>query len=170
MEIQKGHSLVHWDALTSRGQRLWGLAVDDSHWKIPDFGGGWIVLKSEKLDQTGILESLKSGNFYSSSGPEIHDICIDGDQLKVACSPARSIYVIDQYHYSPLSVNAWGEESLVEGCINLLEMVNSKKPLTKATFTLDPRMEILRIEIVDFMGKSAWSNPYFKKPGQESWG
>jgi hypothetical protein len=169
MEIQKGHSLVHWDALTSRGQRVWGLAVDDSHWINPDFGGGWIVVKTDHFDQDGILESLKSGNFYSSSGPEIHDICVDGDELKVTCSPARSIYVFDQYHFSPLSANVWGKESLEEGCSNLFEMIQTKKPITEATFRLDPRQEVLRIEVVDFLGRSAWSNPYFKNHGGQSW-
>lgn len=169
MEVQRGHSLVHWDGLTSRGQRLWGLAVDDAHWITLDYGGGWIVAKTDHFDQGGILGALRSGNFYSSAGPEIHDICVDGDLLKVTCSPARSIYVFDQYHYSPLSINTWGNEIPEEGCSAFLETIQSQKPITEAEFKLDPRQEILRIEVIDLLGRSAWSNPFFKNHAQQTW-
>jgi hypothetical protein len=88
LEIQKGHSLVHWDGLLRRGPLLWGLATDDSHWKYPDYGGGWIMLRAEKLDEESVLAALRQGHFYASSGPQIHDIQIEGDQLTVRCSPA----------------------------------------------------------------------------------
>jgi predicted metal-dependent phosphoesterase TrpH len=42
LDIQKGHALVHWDAVLRRGQRILGLATDDSHWINPDYGGGWV--------------------------------------------------------------------------------------------------------------------------------
>jgi hypothetical protein len=40
LEINKGHSLVHWDGLLRRGQNVWGLATDDSHFFYPDYGRG----------------------------------------------------------------------------------------------------------------------------------
>lgn len=169
LEINKGHSLVHWDALTSRGHRTWGLAVDDSHFITNDFGGGWIVVKSEYLSRNGIVASLRSGDFYSSSGPEIHDIRVDGNELTVNCSPARSIFVFDQYHFCPLSVNAWGADLWDDGSSDLLESYQSMKPVTEASFILDPRQNVLRIEVVDYMGRSAWSNPYFKNSDSGSW-
>jgi len=54
IEIHKGHSLVHWDALLRRGPALWGFASDDSHFKIPDSGGGWIMVKAKDLEQKSI--------------------------------------------------------------------------------------------------------------------
>ena len=169
IEIQKGHSLVHWDALIRRGPCLWGFASDDSHFKIPDYGGGWIMVKSKDLEQRSILESIRLGNFYSSMGPEFHDMSIESNLLHVRCSPVRSIYVLGQYYYSPQSINVWDGYSGDLSCSQLLLPESTGKVLTQGTFKLDPRQEILRVEIVDFYGRSAWSNPYIKNTGQVHW-
>ena len=169
VEIKKGKSLVHWDALLRRGPSLWGFASDDAHFKIPDFGGGWIMVKSENLDQNSILESIRLGNFYSSMGPEFFDISIEKNLLHVRCSPVRSIYVLGQYYYSPVSVNAWDDQPGDSGISQLLLPETTGKAITQATFKLDPRQEFLRVEITDFYGRSAWSNPYFKNTGQIHW-
>ena len=89
--------------------------------------------------------------------------------LTVKCSPARSIYVFDQYHYSPLAVNAWDGDTFEEGASFIFEKVVNKKPITEATFKINPRQEIIRIEVVDYHGRSAWSNPYFKNSDQITW-
>jgi hypothetical protein len=169
IEQQRGHALTHWDALTSRGQKIWGYAVDDAHWKIADHGGGWIVVRTIKLDQVSILNAIKDGDFYSSCGPEIHDISIEGDQLTVKCSPARSVYVFDQYHYSPLAVNAWDGDTFEEGASNIFEKVHKFKPIKEAIFKIKPMQELIRIEVVDYQGRSAWSNPYFRNPDLINW-
>ena len=56
-----------------------------------DAFGGWIHVRAERLDPWLILESLKAGRFYSSQGPEIHHIGVDGGDIAVACSPASVI-------------------------------------------------------------------------------
>lgn len=169
IEGQRGHALVHWDALTSRGQKIWGFAVDDSHWKTADHGGGWIVVRADHLDQISIIGAIRSGDFYSTCGPEIHDIRVEEDRLTVTCSPARSIYVLDQYHYSPLAINAWDGDTFEDGSSAIFDNSDVKIPVTKAIFKLDLRQELFRIEVVDFQGRSAWSNPYFKNPDQGMW-
>ena len=54
---------------------------------------GWVMVKAEALEPELLLAALKRGDFYSSQGPEIHDIVVDGDEVKVACSPASWISV-----------------------------------------------------------------------------
>lgn len=168
-EIQKGHSLSHWDSLIRRGPKIWGVASDDAHWKYPDYGGGWIVLKAENLDRSSIIQSLILGNYYSSSGPEIYDMQIEGNSLHIACSPARSIYVNGQYHFSPISKNIWDSYKGDDGCSELIIPNGKFEPMTEVSFELDPRQEILRIEVVDIYGRSAWSNPYFKDKELDQW-
>lgn len=92
LEINKGHSLVHWDGVLRRGQRVWGLAVDDSHFAYPDHGRGWVMVRAERLDEPSILDALRQGQFYSTMGPEIYDVQIEGQQVTVRCSPARSFW------------------------------------------------------------------------------
>lgn len=169
IEIHKGLSLALWDALLRRGPALWGFASDDSHFKNPDYGGGWVMVKSKDLTQKSILDSIKLGNFYSTTGPEIYEISIEENKLHVSCSPVRSIYVIGQYYYSPQSINVWDGYSGDLDSSNLMLPESTGKVITEATFKLDPRQEILRVEIMDFYGRSAWSNPYFKNTGQIRW-
>ncbi|NOZ29302.1 MAG: CehA/McbA family metallohydrolase [Chloroflexi bacterium] len=142
LEIQKGHSLVHWDLLLRRGQRIWGLAVDDCHWRYPDHGKGWVVVRTAENEPRAILDALRAGAFYASMGPEIHDVTLDGRDVTVRCSPARSVYVTGGYNYCPNAVHAW-----------------DGKPITEVTVTLHPRQEYFRIEVVDFEGRSAWTQP-----------
>jgi hypothetical protein len=144
LDSGKALSLVHWDGVLRRGQRIFGVATDDSHWAYPDSGGGWIWLRSREPDQPSILAALGAGAFYSSTGPEIHDVRLDGRQVTVHCSPALSILVIGDYYHCPMGAHAW-----------------DGKPLTEATFTLHPRQEYLRVEVVDRERRSAWTNAYF---------
>jgi hypothetical protein len=144
LDIQKGHSLVHWDAILRRGQRVFGLATDDSHWVYADYGRGWVLVCAERLDQPTILDAIRRGQFYSTMGPEIYDVQLDGRQVTVHCSPARSIFIVGDYYNCPTAAHAW-----------------DGRPLTEATFTLHPQQEYLRVEIVDMNNQSAWSNAYF---------
>ena len=47
----KGFSTVHWDDLLAAGRRLWGLAVEDAHWRrgARDAGLGWVWVKASAL-------------------------------------------------------------------------------------------------------------------------
>jgi hypothetical protein len=169
IDINKGHSLAHWDALLRRGPSLWGFASDDAHFKIPDYGGGWIMVKSKELESASILEAIRQGNFYSSMGPEIYDMHIENNYLHISCSPVRSIYILGQCYFSPRSINVWDDYSGNLGTSQLLVPESTNGGITEASSKLDPRQEILRVEIVDFYGRSAWSNPYFKNTGQIHW-
>jgi hypothetical protein len=144
LDIQKGHSLVHWDAVLRRGQRVFGLATDDSHWVYPDYGRGWVLVCAERLDQPSILEAIRRGHFYSTMGPEIYDVQLDGRQVSVRCSPARSIFLVGDSYHCPTAAHAWDGQPIIE-----------------ATFTLHPQQEYLRVEIVDMDYQSAWTNAYF---------
>ena len=104
------------------------------------------MVNAPRLDQSAILEALCQGQFYSSMGPEIYDVQMDDRQVIVHCSPARSIYLIGDYYHCPKAAQAW-----------------DGRPLTEATFTLDPQQEYLRVEVVDMECQSAWTNAYFIK-------
>jgi hypothetical protein len=67
------------------------LAVDDAH-LLPGqdiWNGGWIVVNAPACKPQEILHAIRSGNFYSSCGPEIHSITFDGGQLHLETSPVR---------------------------------------------------------------------------------
>ena len=74
-----------WDYLLKQGHRIMGIASDDSHGKTRFMG--WIVVYTtsstrEELTLENVMESLFSGNFYSSQGPNM-DIAINEKQFTI---------------------------------------------------------------------------------------
>jgi hypothetical protein len=61
-----------WDRLLTNGSRLLGFASDDAHLKS-NIGRAWIMVRAGR-DRNSILENIKSGNFYCSTGVVILDI------------------------------------------------------------------------------------------------
>ena len=79
------------DMLLARGKRLTACATDDAHFVLNthDRTSGWVMVKSETLDPDALLAALKAGDYYSSSGPEIHGLVVEpGERLRLRCSPA----------------------------------------------------------------------------------
>ncbi len=147
LELQKGHSLVHWDLLLRRGQRIWGFAADDSHWGYPDYGLGWVVVKAAAREPAAILAALRAGEFYCSMGPQIHDVALDERLVTVRCSPARAVYVTGDYNHCPNAIQARNGPSL-----------------TAVTVRLHPQQVYFRVEVVDAAGRSAWTQPVWVAP------
>ncbi len=84
------------DVLSGRGRRYSALATDDYHAKPDhrDFARGWCHVKSEALEPESLLAALKAGHYYSSTGPQIHDVeVVAGECVRVRCSPVDSIFV-----------------------------------------------------------------------------
>jgi len=101
LEIQNMHPVVNtyggagrpgceeiWDHVLDAGQRIFGIATDDSHQFQSDFtpregnpGRGWVMVRAAKLDQDAVLGALRRGDFYASTGVTIENM--DTDQNRV---------------------------------------------------------------------------------------
>ncbi len=95
-DVDRAESWHFADQMYARGIRLGAVAADDAHFNDPrgdlaDVAGGWVHVKANALDEASILAALKAGDYYASTGPEIHDLSFDGEVLRVTTSP------IDQY-------------------------------------------------------------------------
>ncbi|MGQ9629051.1 MAG: CehA/McbA family metallohydrolase [bacterium] len=143
VEDGRGFSNVHWDQLLDMGICTWGLAVDDSHWKRSDAGGGWIVLRASELSREAILRSLREGLFYATSGPQILDLRLEGDTVKVECSPVKAVSFLHQ---------------MGKG-VKLRP--SSEELLTSGEYKLKGHERYIRVECIDGEGRCAWSNPIF---------
>lgn len=141
----KGFSTVHWDDLLAAGRRLWGLAVDDAHWRngFKDAGLGWIWAKAPMLTQEAILYALEQGHFYASSGPQIYEVRVAGGEVYVRCSPATAIDFVGNGRYSRRVAAPPGET------------------LSEARYCLRKRQRYVRVACQDPQGHWAWSNPIF---------
>ena len=78
----------------SRKRKRNAFATDDAHFKTPDHFGGWVHVKADSLDPDALLFSLKQGHYYSSMGPQIHAIEMNGKEISIACSPVDTITVL----------------------------------------------------------------------------
>lgn len=84
---------VAFDDFLRLGRRVFPISADDNHnASIPgDSFGGFIMVNSDNLKYDDIMNSLKNGDFYASTGPEISEISVIDDVITVKCSNARSI-------------------------------------------------------------------------------
>jgi len=108
-----------------------------------DACGAWIMVKAPSLKEHDVLESIRGGLFYSSTGPEIKEIRVDGDGvIHVECSPARTV--------SFVSTPSLG-----------MKFYAMDKPLTSASYSGRPGEIYVRVEVTDREGRTAWSNPIY---------
>ena len=80
---------VYKDLLTL-GNRIFPLGTDDMH-SPRALGQSWIMVGASDLNYDNVIEALENGDFYMSCGPEITELTIEGDVLKVTCSDAQRI-------------------------------------------------------------------------------
>lgn len=130
------------DLLLTEGRRLTLIATDDAHFSEPDHFGGWVMVKAQENTPEALLAALKSGQFYSSQGPELRGIAIDKRNITVTCSAVSSV--------------------IVQGAGTAAKAVHGQS-LTGATIPLDRfgASSWVRVSVIDRAGKRAWSNPYW---------
>jgi hypothetical protein len=138
-----GNAELHWDYMLRRGKKVMGVAADDCHGGEGHNGRGFIMVKTPSLDDKSILLAIRSGNFYSSRGPLIHDFYVEDGVATVRCSPASKINFIT-YEY----LGSW----------QIFD-----KPAEESSFEFNPEIDYIRVEIEDADGLKAWSNPIFLK-------
>jgi hypothetical protein len=147
LTIGRGYSSAQLDALLAQGHRLYSFAVDDTHGLerpyLPfDICRAWIIVRAEGLTAECIMGGITEGYFFSSNGPSINDVSIDGSEIHVSSSPARSIAFI--------SDGARGANNTVdEGVIE------------EASYIVEGYETYIRIEVTDWIGRKAWLNPVY---------
>lgn len=148
-----GYALELWDMVLGQGKRIWGVAGDDAHLNprkryYSDAGRGWIEIWAGSLTEKAILEAFKAGAFFSTQGPVFNAITVAEREIRVQCSPVKEV--------------RWR----TFGNVGYVEYADSNTPLTSASLPdgFLPRAYV-RIELVDYQGKKAWSNPIFVAGG-----
>jgi len=133
----------HLDRLLEDGRHLTLCATDDAHFSEPDHFGGWTMVKAQENTPEALLEALKSGHMYATTGPTIHDVVWEQRTVTVSCSAAVTVIV-------------QGKGSATTA-IHGESMTQISVPLSR--FADSPWM---RLTVVDRAGKRAWTNPVWK--------
>lgn len=138
-----------YDDFLRKGERIFCIAADDNHnrrdpkCRMWDSFGAFTFIKAETLTYENIADALLKGNFYSSEGPEIYGLWLEGDKLHVECSPADKV---------TCTVNK-------RRCMSRYN--ENTGEITHAVFEIKPSDGYFRVTVTDKNGKKADTNAYF---------
>jgi hypothetical protein len=163
LEIFSGHPLIHhlggegappaeelWDGLLTSGRRVFGVAVDDSHHFAGECtparacpGRGWVVARVAERTPGAVLDALRRGDFYASSGVELRDVRATGSGMEVDIEPQKG-----GFRYRTEFIGPAGRVvGTVDGA--------------SATWRFTGRESYVRARVTDSMGRRAWTQPAF---------
>ncbi len=121
-------------------------ANDDSHPYRNEAGVAATMVQSEDLSVSSVMEALKAGRFYGTTGPQIFQIENRNNQeIIVTCSPASAVIF---YSDCP-----WAAGRAVIGT-----------GITEANYFIQKNDHFVRVEVRDETGRKAWSSPIGIKP------
>ena len=135
------------DLLLTEGRHLSLIATDDAHFSEPDHFGGWVMVKAPENTPEALLAALKAGAFYSSQGPELRDVRLEGDHVVVESSAVVSVLALGH----GTGAKAVHGQSMTRAEVPLQRLNNSPW---------------IRVAVIDAAGKRAWSNPIWREGGR----
>lgn len=134
---------VHRD-LANHGKRVVIIGGDDNHQKRHLFWA-WTMFKAPALTHEHIINALKAGHCYASTGPEIKELYVEDGMVHIKTSPAAAIY---------LNVRTRRK------AVVLMEDQNNE-PITEAVFPLQENDEYFHLIVKDLRGRPAATQIYF---------
>jgi hypothetical protein len=155
LETGRGDSSIHWDEALERGSAALALATDDSHYPGFDSGVATTWVRAAERSHDAVIDALRTGSFYGSTGPTISSVEVTDEQVLVQCSPATSITLYCG-RARGARANAGrlgypnGATVLERDTAGLITAVRLERPW---------RQPYGRIEVRDAAGGRAWTNP-----------
>jgi hypothetical protein len=155
LEVGRGDSSLHWDEALERGRGLFAIAADDSHHPGFDSAFSWTMVRAAERTQEAVLEALGTGASYSSTGPQLHGLAVDGELVEVRCSPAQSVTL-----FAGRRRGARANAGRLGYPLNCEVLERDVDGLITAVRLERPRdTPYARIEVQDASGRRAWTNP-----------
>lgn len=131
------------DAMLNDGLRVNAIAVDDAHFKGMDACGGWVMVKAEANEPEALLAALKRGEHYSSQGPQIRELSVEGEVIEIVTSPADAVIALGRGSRSASQV--------IPG-----------QTRTRLELGRVAESPWLRVVVMDKHGRRAWTNPIWR--------
>ena len=164
-EIYNGHPAVNnagdsahpsveqiWDNLLSLGTQVYGVAADDAHHfatfglKCANPGRGWIMVRVNELSQSEILEKMREGDFYASTGVELGDYSVSRSAIEISIEPVPGVRYVTEF----IGLNG-----------QALHEVKGRLAIYR--FTGDSTEAYVRARITASDGSRAWTQPVRRK-------
>lgn len=123
------------------GELLPVLATDDSHRYQTEAGVAATMVQAEERTTASVMDALRAGRFYATTGPQIFQIENRSNQeILVRCSPADAIIFYSDCPWAPGRV-LMGTD------------------MTQGSYFVQKTDRFVRIEVRDREGRKAWSSP-----------
>ena len=132
-----------WDEVLASGRMVYGVAADDAHDfgpDSPDPGSAWIMLRASELTASAILDALRRGDFYATTGVQLAD---------VRANPEGMCLLLDEYEAYGYRTEFIG----VDG--EVLRVEESEQPC----FDPGPGGPYVRARVQRSDGALAWVQP-----------
>jgi hypothetical protein len=138
----KGEAGIYWQHMLRRAPNTLGLAVDDAHIRPehPTWNGGWIMAQAAECTRPAIMEAIRAGRFYSSTGPAFHEIKADGRRIHATTSPILYAHLVGPSH-------SGRQLGSFDG-----------KLMNELTVEIPAEWNYAYLEIEDAQGRRAWTN------------
>jgi hypothetical protein len=158
LEVGRGLAGVHWDELLEAGARCFAIATDDSHHPGFDSDLAWTWIRAASRSREAVLEALREGTFYSSTGPRVRGVELDGDVIELRCSPCRSVTLV-----AGRCEGAAAHAGRLPYChrSQVLEWADDGR-ITRARLEIPFGAAHARLELADGDGGRAWTNPHWR--------
>ncbi len=129
-----------WDKVLTSGKKVFGLAGDDCHdITSASFDSGWVVVFCNERTKEAILQSLRNGNFYASTGNDI-TISVEDEVVNAHSTASSNIVFI-------------GENGRI---------LQTNNGVTSASYTIKGDELYVRVRSTRVSdSKVAWSQPVF---------
>jgi hypothetical protein len=152
LETGRGDASLHWDEALERGRLLYGLATDDSHHPGFDSRVAWTWVRAVERSAEAVLDALRSGAFYGSTGPVIESVELADGHVTVRCSPAASVtlYAGRRRGARANAAYPYRAEVLERSADGLVTAARLERPF---------RQPYGRVEVQARDGTRAWTNP-----------
>ena len=144
-----------WDTLLSRGKRLWGVAVDDSHGfthldepnGAPP-GQAWVMVRADRLAPETIAASLAKGDFYASTGVALDDVTASEKEISIKIKTEIRPRVFSITRFVTRFIGRDGK-------------VLAEVPGSQPKYTIRGDEGYVRAAIMDSNGRRAWTQPVY---------
>jgi len=135
----RGDSTNWCDTLMARGLALPLVASDDAHFYNGDHCYSAIWVNSPELSREAIMESIRAGRFYASTGPRFRKITVEDGLISVSATPCACIRFMSDAFYSQHRRKVCDTQANV------------------ATYQMTANDNYVRVQLTDFNGRTAWS-------------
>ncbi len=126
-----------WDTLLTSGKFFYGIAADDFH-ETKHLAKGWIMVRADTLQKDSIINAIKGGDFYSSTGLYFSLIEVNDTSIKIKAPGAEQIVFIGNNR-------------------TYLQTSNCDS----AIYDIEGNEGYIRVEALDSIGQKAWTQPLF---------